>query len=171
MSLCDGSTVKLECTNLEKDLGIMIDSGLTFVEHMHMVCKKANGIMAVIRRTFTCLDIKCFNLLYKALVRSHLEYGVTTWFPYKVKDIEIIESVQKRATKQVKLIRHLHYSERLRRLNLPTLRYRRHRGDMIEVFKILHKIYDVEITEGHTRKEIDHILTNDRSLFKSLLLL
>ena len=43
-------------------------------------------------------------------------------------------------------------SERLRRLNLPTLRYRRHdrhRGDMIEVFKIglLHKIYDIEITE------------------------
>ena len=36
----------------------------------------------------------------------------------------------------------------LRRLNLPTLRYRRHRGDMIEVFKILHKIYDIEITEG-----------------------
>ena len=79
--------------------------------------------MAVIRRiTFTCLDIKCFNLLFKALVRPHLEYGVTTWFPYKVKDIEIIESVQKRATK--------HYSERLRRLNLPTLRYRRHRGDI-----------------------------------------
>ena len=77
------------------------------------------------------------------------EYGVTTWFPYKVKDIEIIESVQKKATKQVKLIRHLNYSERFRRLNcLPTLRYRRHPGDMIEVFKILHKIYDVEITEG-----------------------
>ena len=28
--------------------------------------------------------------------------------------------------------------------SLPTLRYRRHRGDMIEVFKILHKIYDIE---------------------------
>jgi len=58
MSLCDGSrpTVKTECTNLEKELGIMIDSGLTFVEHMHMVSKKANGIMTVIRRTFTCLD-------------------------------------------------------------------------------------------------------------------
>ena len=91
----------------------MIYSGLTFVEHMHTVSKKANGIMAVIRRTFTCLDIKCFNLLYKALARPHLEYGVTTWFPDKVKDIlfEIIESVQKRATKQMKLIRHLNYSE------------------------------------------------------------
>jgi len=47
MSLCDGSAAKIECTNLEKDLGIMIDSELTFVEHMHMVSKKANGIMAV----------------------------------------------------------------------------------------------------------------------------
>ena len=54
MSLCDGSTVKIQCTNLEKDLGIMIDSGLlTFVEHMHMVSKKTNGITSVIRRTFT----------------------------------------------------------------------------------------------------------------------
>jgi len=41
-------------------------------------------------------------MLYKALVRPHLEFGDTTWFPYKVKDIEIIENVQKCATKQVK---------------------------------------------------------------------
>ena len=82
-----------------------------------MVSKKANGIMAVIKRTFTCLDCECFNLLYKSLVRTHLEYGVTTWFPYKMKDIETIEKVQKRATKQVKQIRHLSYSERLKRLS------------------------------------------------------
>jgi len=46
--------------------------------------------------------IECFNLLYKSLVRTHLEYGVTTWFPYKMKNIETIEKIQKRATKQVK---------------------------------------------------------------------
>ena len=44
-------------------LGIMIDSELNVSEHMHMVSKKANGIMAVIKRTFTCLDCECFNLL------------------------------------------------------------------------------------------------------------
>ena len=77
--------------------------------------------MAVIKRTFTCLDCECFNLLYKSLVRKHLEYGVTTWFPHKMKDIETIEKIQKRATKQVKQSRHLSYSERLKRLNLPTL--------------------------------------------------
>ena len=82
-------------------------------------------------------------MLYKALVRPHLEFGVTTWFSFKVKDIEIIEIVQKYATKQ---IRHLCYSERLKVLNLPMLRYRRHYGDMIEVYMILHNIYDKDVT-------------------------
>ena len=57
-----------------------------------MVSKKANGIMAVIKfKELLRLDCECFNLLYKSLVRTHLEYGVTTWFPYKMKDIETTE--------------------------------------------------------------------------------
>jgi len=48
----------------------MIDSDLKFSEYMHMVTKKANGIMAVIRRTFSCNDFKCFNVLYKSLVQA-----------------------------------------------------------------------------------------------------
>ena len=110
----------------------MIDSELNFSKHIHMVSKKANGIMAVVKRTFTCLDCECFNLLYKSLVRTPWIWRYTTWFPYKMKDIETIGKIQKRAIKQVKQIRHLSYSERLKRLNLPTLRYRRHRGDMID---------------------------------------
>jgi len=106
--------------------------------------------VAVMRRTFTFVGFKCFSLLYKELVRLHLEYEVTSWFPYKVKDITIIEKVQKRATKQVEQISHLCYSGRLKRLHLPTLRYRRvrrHPRDMMEVLKILHGIYDSEVSE------------------------
>ena len=83
-------------------------------------------------------------------MRPHLEHGVTVWFPHKVKDIEAIEKVQKRATKYVKQIRKPSYGERLKKLNLLTLRYSRHRRDMIKTFKILHRIriYDKDITEG-----------------------
>ena len=42
-----------------------------------------------------------------------------------------------RATKIVLIVKHLTYKERLRQLNLPILKYRRTRGDMIEVLKIL----------------------------------
>jgi len=49
----------------EKDLGITIDSELNYGIHIDMASKKANGIMNVIRRTLTCMDFKCFCLLYK----------------------------------------------------------------------------------------------------------
>ena len=71
--------------------------------------------------------------------------------PYE-KDIKLIENVQRRATKQLPTISKLPYNETLRQLDLPTLRYRRIRGDMIEVFKII-KYYDSDpnhILQRHT---------------------
>jgi len=54
-------------------------------------------------------------------------------------DIELIEKVQKRTyTKLIISLKHLTYTERLKQLQLPTLKYRRLRGDMIEVFKMVH---------------------------------
>ena len=48
-----------------------------------------------------------------------------------------MESVQRHATKQVNNLKDMSYPERLRKLNLPTLRFWRLRGDMIELYKIL----------------------------------
>jgi len=75
-------------------------------------------------------------VLYKALVRSHLEnaVGLSVWNPHHQILIEKLEQVQKRATKLVIPVKHLKYEERLKQLNLPTLKYRRIRGDMIEVY-------------------------------------
>ena len=67
------------------------------------------------------------------------------WSPYKKGDIEAIEKIQKRATKLVISIRKLPYKERLQHLNLYTLKYRRLREDMIEVFNILHHMYDSSV--------------------------
>jgi len=54
------------------------------------------------------------------------------------KDAEQIERVQRRATKLVPRLRNMSYENRLNATNLPSLVYRRYRGDMIEVFKYLH---------------------------------
>ena len=59
----------------------------------------------------------------------------------------MIENVQKRATKQVPGLKDLSYEQRLRTLNLPTLAYRRLRGDLIETYKILTGKYDQAVSD------------------------
>ena len=71
------------------------------------------------------------------MVRPILEYANTVWGPIFIGDQWKIERVQKRATKMVAAIKHLPYEDRLRRLKLPSLRYRRDRGDMLTVYNLL----------------------------------
>ena len=141
-----GDTV-LEETTCEKDLGVQIDNRLTFSDHINEKVNKANSIMGVVRRAFRHLDAKTFNLLYKGTVRPHLEYAVPIWNPHLKKDIKKIERVQRRATKQIPELKNMSYKERLNKLKLPTLVYRRMRGDMIEVYKILTGKYDPQVSD------------------------
>ena len=100
--------------------------------------------------------------LYKALVRVHLEYASSVWAPYKKELINDLEKVQRRATKQLPGFKDKSYEDRLRTLKLPTLQYRRIRGDMLEVFKIMNNHYDKDasvhlpqppgVTRGHDKK-------------------
>ena len=150
--------IKLTITTKEKDIGVIFDQELTFREDMNTRIIKANNIMGIIRRTYSHLDIITLRSLFTTLVRPHVEYGAPIWQPHLKMDIKAIEKVQKRATKQISSLRNLTYTERLKRLNLPTLRFRRLRGDMIEVYKMLHHIYDSSlppllepVTDSNTR--------------------
>ena len=112
------------------------------MDHINDKVNKAYSILSIIKRNFIHLDINSFVLLYKAMIRPHLEYAYSVWCPYKKGNIEIIEKVQKRATKLIISLKKLSYVERLKQLQLPALNYRHLREDMIEVFKIVHNYYD-----------------------------
>ncbi|MCL4119882.1 UNVERIFIED_CONTAM: hypothetical protein GTU68_034584 [Idotea baltica] len=99
-------------------------------------------MFAKLRRTFQYLDKKTFVPLYKSIVRKHLDFASSAWYPYKVKHIEQIEAVQRRATRQIPSFKNMSYPERLKELKLPTLSYRCIRGDMIELFKIIKEGYN-----------------------------
>jgi len=77
---------------------------------------------------------------------SHVEFANSVWCPYKIGDLKEIEKIQKRATKLVITLKNKSYIDRLIYLNLPTLKYIRLRGDMIEVFKITHNMYDTTVS-------------------------
>ena len=128
----------------EKDLGVYFDANMSFDDHIAIKIKKANQILGLIRRSFTYLDGKSFVRLYTALVRPHLEYAQSVWSPHSRKQQDLIEKVQMRATKLADNMGDTEYSERLKFLNLPTLAYRRLRGDLIETFKHFWK-YDKQI--------------------------
>merc|ERR1712074_318314 len=87
--------------------------------------KKANRRLGFIARTFEYRSKDIILPLYKSLVRSHLEYVVQCWSPHYVKDITVLERVQRRATKLIPAIRTLRYSTRLQRLRLHSLELRR----------------------------------------------
>ena len=127
----------------EKDLGITFDSEMTFEKHFAEKIKKANQMAGMIRRSFTSLDPKLFKMLFTTFVRPHLEYGQAIWSPHLKKNIKSIENVQRRATKSVNGFKNFSYQERLERLNMPTLAFRRLRNDMIEIYKHF-EVYDKE---------------------------
>ena len=130
------STHILHCTK-EIDLGVVFDSKLYFRNHINMSINKANRHIGIIRRSFCALDNTSITLPYKAIVRPQLQHAVTIWNPYKKGYIDDLEMVQRRATKLLQNISHLSYPERLAALNLPTLAYRRIRGDMIKLSRSL----------------------------------
>ena len=103
---------------------------------------KANQRVGMIKRSFSRLTNKSFLILYKSLVRPILEYCSQIWNPLYKKDIIEIEKVQRRATKLVPALRELPYDERLKKIKLTTLAYRRKRMDVIQVYRIITKVTD-----------------------------
>ena len=132
---------QLKHSEAEKDLGVIIDRKLTFKNHVEKAAAKANRTLGIIRRTFEHLSDRTFVQLYKTMVRPILEYGHSVWHPSQKTLQKEIEDVQRRATKLISRLKDKPYSERLKTLRLPSLEYRRHRGDMIDTYKYLSGIY------------------------------
>ena len=163
----DNTIIDLERCNKIRDLGVIVDSKLFFSDHITEEVDKAYSILGIIEQNFQHVDKNAF-LLYKALVRSHLEYANTVWSPYKQYLIEEVKNVQKRATKLVRGCKHLPYTERLKYLKLPTLKYRRHRGDMIETYKITHGLYDTAVMPNLMMSQVSHTRGNMYKLQKCI---
>jgi len=134
-----GGASALSSEDSEKDLGILFTHKLNFEKHINSTVNKVNKIFGLLRRKFTYMDKSLFLILYKALIRSHLNYGNLIYYPTTKKCKQLVENVQRGATRLVPELKGLSYAERIKALNLPSLEYRRKRFVMIQVYRLIHK--------------------------------
>ena len=136
-----GNTLLPTCT-VERDLGVLIQDNLKVSDQCQKAANNANRILGMINRTFNHKSKHLVGTLYISLVRPHLDYCAQAWRPFLRKDIDLLEKVQRRASRMVQEFRGWSYDQRLDSLGWSTLEDRRLRGDMIQVFKLV-KGFDI----------------------------
>ena len=132
---------QLTLSNLEIDLGVIMNSNLTWINQVNRVRSKANQMLGFIRRsTIEMHYVGARKYLYLQLVRNNFAYASQVWSPQTIKLIEDIEKVQRRATKYILnlgFITNVPYITRLLQLDLLPLTFWHEYLDLVLLYKII----------------------------------
>ncbi|KAG5887003.1 hypothetical protein JTB14_003681 [Gonioctena quinquepunctata] len=131
--------VPIQQVKYQTDLGVTITKSMTWSEQN---CKKANTTAHIVRKSH---DARLFIQLHKSFIRPLVEFNVAVWSPNLIRDITLLENVQRKLTKWVLHLHQKEYHNRLTALNLPTLKKRRQRGYLIQCYRILTDTFSVDL--------------------------
>ena len=140
----------IESRPLIKDLGIYVSNNLKWSSHINYVCRNASFSSYQIMKCFKTKSLFTLIKLYKTYVRPKLEFNSSVWSPWLSKDINQVESIQKKFTKfafnRCNVPFHS-YSDRLIKINLKTLEHRRLIYDMILLYKIVNNLCFIKFSD------------------------
>ena len=141
-----------------KDLGVLVDEKMNVSQQCVLTAQKTNCILGCIKRCVASRERE--GVAPSALVRPHLKYCVQAWGPQYRKDMELLERVQRRATKMIRGLERLSYEERLRELGLLRQENRRLWKDLIAAFWYLKGAYEQEYNQLFTQVYSDRTSGN-----------
>lgn len=118
----DLAGVKLVPVKSQIDLGVVITEDLKWEEHIFMITKKAKSLIYLIRKAFGILTPEMVVKIFKTYIRPLLEYAFQIWSPYFIKDIVLLEKVQRSFTKLPKDLKSKPYEDRLKVLRLTSMK-------------------------------------------------
>jgi hypothetical protein len=127
----------LEFVQVHRDLGVHVDVSLRFHEHVRGVVRRAAGLCSDLLRSTVNRSPDFMIALFVTHVRPILDYCSCVWNLGYVQDMNLLESVQRRWTKQVRGLSELSYRDRLTTLGLFSIRGRLLRTDLIKYWRIL----------------------------------
>ena len=137
--------VNSECT--VTDVGVTVDGKLKFSTHVDRIVCKGHGRASLIIKCFESKHIASLVLAFNLYVRPILEYCSVAWNPSLLKDINALESVQRRFTKRLPGLTNLTYYQRLKALGMESLELRRLRCDLLFVYKLLFGIVKMDLSD------------------------
>lgn len=144
-----GSKV-LTRVNTKLDLGVLFDPKMDFIKDRDRRIARAYGMLGfVIRCSKEFNDPYVTKALYCCFVRPILEYALEVWSPYYDVHSIRMESIQKKfllfALRNLGWRSHLElpsYKNRLKLINMNTLKHRREVGMVMFIFKLLKGLID-----------------------------
>jgi hypothetical protein len=121
-----------------------------------------------VRVTFTYINEEMVKNRITSFIRSTLEYTAVVWNPHLKKHVKKVEKVQRTATRRVPGLRGLSYEEKFAKLQLPTLKERRKRGDTITLHKCVEGKEKIDINEYIERRHSSSRRRSDKLYKKRL---
>lgn len=135
----------LDASDSERDLGVVVNNDLKVHKQCLEARNRANKMLGIINRNVSYKSKEVICKLYNSYVRPHLEYCIQAWKPHHRGDLNMLEKVQRRATKMIPSLKNLSYEDRLRELGMFSFERRCNRGDLIEVYKMFTGIDTLDV--------------------------
>ena len=160
----------LENKSCAKDLGVLINTDLSWKMHVNSISRQAATISYQILKSFRSKNIWTLVQLFKCYIRPRIEYNTQIWSPYLKQDIDKLENIQRRYTKficQRCNIPFSSYEDRLKKLDLLSLQDRRIRYDLITMYKIINNLSDLNFEDYFYKESISYSLRKNTTRIKT----